>query len=209
MAGVAAVAAAALLAACGSSAVTNQAAATYRVQVVKATFPTAQRLAQTSLLLLGVRNAGAQTIPALSVTVSIAGSQGRNSSLPFGIRDPQPGLTNPNRPVWVLAEHFPKLAGSFEPGGAQTANSKTFAFGPLRPGASVAPIWKLTAVKAGHYTILYRVNGGLDGVAKAQTAGGVAAGGSFAVGISSVPPNTIVTDSGKVVEIGKSGRRGQ
>ena len=167
-------------------------------------FPTAQRLAQTSLLQLGVRNAGAETIPALSVTLSIAGRQGRDSSLPFGIRDPQPGLTNPNRPVWVLAEHFPKLAGSSEPGGAQTANSKTFAFGPLRPGSSVEPIWKLTAVKAGNYTILYRING----VANAQTARDVAAGGSFAVGISSVPPDTIVTNSGEVVEIDKqAGRR--
>jgi hypothetical protein len=209
VAGVAAVAVAALLAACGSSSNTSQPAATYRVQVVNARFPTAQRLAQTSLLQLGVRNAGAQTIPTLSVTVSIAGRQGRDSSLPFGIRDPQPGLTNPDRPVWVLAEHFPKLAGSSEPGGAQTANSKTFAFGPLRPGSSTEAIWKLTAVKAGHYTILYRINSGLDGVAKTQTAGGVAAGGSFVVGISSVPPNTIVTNNGEVVEIGKQGQRGQ
>ncbi len=201
---------AALLAACGgSSSGTNQAAATYRVQVVHASFPTAQRLAQTSLLQLGVRNTGAKAIPALTVTASIAGREGRNSSLPFGIRDPQPGLTNPNRPVWVLAEHFPKLAGSTEPGGAQTANSKTFGFGPLKPGASAETIWKLTAVKAGRYTILYRINGGLDGVAKAQTANGIAAGGSLTVEISSVPPNTIVTNSGEVVEIGKQKRRGQ
>ncbi len=109
----------------------------------------------------------------------------------------------------MLAEHFPKLAGSSEPGGTQTANSKTFDFGPLRPGVSAEAIWKLTAVKAGHYTILYRINGGLNGVAKAQTAGGIAAGGSFAVGISSVPPNTIVTNSGEVVEIGRQKRRGQ
>jgi hypothetical protein len=209
VAGVAAVAVAALLAACGGSSSDTNQGATYRVQVVNARFPTAQRLAQTSLLQLGVRNTGAKTIPALTVSVSIAGGEGQASSLPFGIRDPQPGLTNPNRPVWVLAEHFPKLAGSSEPGGAQTANSKTFDFGPLRPGVSAEAIWKLTAVKAGRYTILYRINSGLNGVAKAQTASGIAAGGSFAVGVSSVPPNTIVTNSGEVVEIGRQKQRGQ
>jgi hypothetical protein len=198
-----------LLGACGgSSSSTSQASATYKVQVVKARFPTAQRLAQTSFLQLGVRNTSAKTIPELTVTVSIAGRAGRASSLPFGIRDPQPGLTNPNRPVWVLAEHFPKLAGSTEPGGAQTANSKTFDFGPLKPGESAEPNWKLTAVKAGRYTLLYRINSGLGSLAKAQTAGGIAAGGSFAVGISNVPPNTIVKDNGEVVEIGNQKRRG-
>jgi hypothetical protein len=210
------VAVAALLAACGggSSSDANQSAGTYAVKVASARFPTSQRLAQTSQLQIGVRNTGAKTIPALTVTVSIAGRQGRSSSLPFGTRSPQPGIAMPDRPVWVLAEHFPKLAGSAESAGAQTTNPKTFDFGPLRPGATTEAVWKLTAVKAGRYTLLYRIAAGLSGAAKAQTAGGVAPGGSFRVAISSAPPNTIVTDNGEVVEInqqkrcGRSPRRG-
>ncbi len=192
---------AALLAACGeSSSDANQQAGTYRVKVSEAEFPTGQRLGQTSLLRLGVRNTGEKTLPALTVTISIAGREGRDSALPFGIRDPQPGLAQPYRPVWVLAEHFPKLAGSSQPGGASTSNPKTFSFGPLRPGETTRAVWKLSAVKAGRFTLVYRVDAGVSGTARAQTAGGVAPGGSFVTQISTVPPDTEVTDSGEVVE---------
>ena len=65
---------AALLAACGgSSSDANQPGGTYRVKVVTAQFPTEQRLGQTSLLRIGVRNTGRKTVPALTVTASIAG----------------------------------------------------------------------------------------------------------------------------------------
>lgn len=210
MAGVAAVAAAAMLAACGggSSPDANQPAGKYKVKVATAQFPTSQRLGQTSLLRLGVRDTGRKTVPALTVTISVAGRKGEtSSSLPFGIHDPQPGLAQPDRPVWVLAEHFPKLPGSSEPGGAETFNRKTFDFGPLKPGDATEAVWKLSAVRTGRYTLLYRIDAGVSGTAKAETTGGVAPGGSFAVRISSVPPNTIVTDSGEVVEIGKGKRK--
>ncbi len=207
--GVAALAVAALLAACGggSSSDANQAGGTYKVAVLSAKFPTAQRLGETSQLRLKIRNAGSQTIPALTVTVSIAGREGQNSSLPFGFRSPQPGLAQPDRPVWVLAMGYPKLAGVSAPGGAETANLKTFDFGPLKSGSSAEPIWKLSAVKAGSYTVLYTIGAGL-GTAKTKTAAGVAPGGSFATQISSVPPNTTVTDSGEVIEVGKQKRSG-
>ncbi|MFI5028357.1 MAG: hypothetical protein ACHQCF_05170 [Solirubrobacterales bacterium] len=196
---------AASLAACGggSSSDANEPAGTYRVKVVNAEFPTKQRLGQTSLLRIGIRNTGSKTVPSVAVTISIAGRAGQTSSLPFGIHDPQPELAQPDRPVWVLAEHFPKLAGSEEPGGAETSSPKTFLLGSLKPAATVEGIWKLSAVKAGRYTLLYGVEGGLSGSAKAQTATGVKPGGSFVVGISEKPPNTIVTDSGQIVEIGK------
>ncbi|HVC07492.1 MAG TPA: hypothetical protein VND98_07915 [Solirubrobacterales bacterium] len=202
---------AALLAACGggsssgASSGASHPSGTYTLQVVSAKFPTSQRLAQTSQLLIDVRNPGRTTIPALTVTTSIAGGEGRASSLPFAVRSPQPGLAIPNRPVWVLAEHFPKLAGSAESAGAPTANPKTFNFGPLKPGATKVAVWKVTAVKAGRYTLLYRIAPDLSGAARARTPSGVAPGGSFQVAISSTPPNTVVTDNGEVVEI--SGRR--
>lgn len=198
--GVAAVAVAALLAACGeASSDANQAAGTYDVRVTDASFPTEQNLGQTSLMQLGIRNTGKKALPALTVTVSVAGKEGQTSSLPFGIRDPQTGLAQPDRPVWVLAAGYPKLAGSSEPGGASTSNRKTFSFGPLKPGATTEAVWKLSAVRAGHFTVLYRIDAGLSGTAKAKT-NGVAAGGSFVTDISAVPPDVEVTDNGEVVE---------
>jgi hypothetical protein len=193
----------------GSSSDANQPAGTYKARVVNAEFPTAQRLGQTSLLRIGVRNSGDKTIPALTVTVSIAGKEGQTSALPFGIHDPRLGLAQPDRPVWVLAAHYPKFAGSSTPGGATTSNQKTFDFGPLKAGDTTNAVWKLSAVKSGKYTLLYGVDAGLSGSAKAETSGGVAPGGSFAVDISSVPPDSEVTDSGEVVEIEQSKGRGR
>jgi hypothetical protein len=200
------VAVAALLAACGGGASSdaNQAAGTYRVKVVRASFPTSQHLGQTSLLRIGVRNTGRRTLPALTVTFTVAGKEGAASTLPFGIRDPQPGLAQPTRPVWVLSATYPRLAGSSEPGGASTSNAKTFSFGPLKPGATTDAVWKLSAVKAGRFTLLYRVDAGVSGTARAETTGGVAPGGSFATDISAALPATEVTNSGEVVE--KRGR---
>jgi hypothetical protein len=192
------------VAACGgSSSDANEPTGTFKARVTTAEFPTSQSLGQTSLLRLGVRNTGAKTIPALTVTVSIAGKEGRTSALPFGVRDPQPGLAQPDRPVWVLAAGYPKFAGSDSPGGAVTSNQKTFDFGPVKPGATTDVAWKLSAVKSGGYTLLYGVDAGVRGSAKAKTVSGVMPGGSFAVKISSVPPDTEVTDSGEVVEIEK------
>jgi hypothetical protein len=201
------VAVAALLAACGggSSSGADEPAGSYDVRVTRASFPTEQRLGQTTLMQLGIRNTGEKTVPALLVTVSIAGREGQTSSLPFGIRDPQPGLAQPDRPVWVLAETYPRLAGSSDPGGASTSNRKTFSFGPLKPGQTTKAVWKLSAVKAGRFTVLYDVGAGLSGAAKARTTGGVAPGGSFATEISAELPDTEVTDSGEVVD--KSARR--
>ena len=80
-------------------------------------------------------------------------------------------------------------------------SAKTFNFGPLKPNKSVVGVWKLSAVKSGDYKVLYSIDAGLSGTAKAKTAAGTAPGGSFAVKIVTPPPNTIVTDSGEVVEI--------
>jgi len=204
------VAVAALLAACGgeSSSDANQAAGTYDVRVTGASFPAEQRLGQTSLMRLDVRNTGEKALPALTVTVSIVGEDGQASSLPFGISDPQTDLAQPDRPVWVLAAGYPRLVGSAEPGGATTSNRKTFSFGPLKPDATTKAVWKLSAVKAGKFRVLYKIDAGLSGSAKAES-NGVAAGGSFATEISAVPPDTEVTDDGEVVEKAKQRRRAE
>lgn len=199
--GFAALAAAALLGGCGSgSSSDNEPTGTFHVKVTEASFPTAQKLGQTSLLTLGVRNTGKRTVPALTISFTIAGKQGIDSSLPFGIRDPQTGLAQPERPVWVLAQTYPRLDGSSKPGGASTSSPKTFSLGPLKPGASTQAVWKLSAVRSGKYTLLYSIDAGLSGNAKAQTDNGVRPGGSFATEISERLPETEVTNNGEIVE---------
>ncbi len=198
---------AALLGACGggeSSSEDNERAGTYEVKVTEASFPTEQQLGQTSLLRLGVRNDGEKTLPTLTVTISLAGKQGTNSALPFGVRDETVGVAQPDRPAWVLSAGYPKLDGSSEKGGATTASPKTFSLGPVKAGETTDAIWKLTAVRAGHYTVLYRVGAGFASDVHAKTNGGVAPGGSFVVDVSSVSPETEVKPDGEVVEI-KSG----
>lgn len=196
---------AALLVACGeSSSDSNEPAGKYEVKVTEAAFPTSQKLGQTSILQLGIENNGDKTVPALTVTITVAGKEGSNSSLPFGIRDPQAGLAQADRPVWVLAQGYPKFVGSDEPGGASTSNRKTFALGELKSGESADAVWKLSAVKAGKFTLLYRIDAGLSGEARAVTGKDeVAPGGSFVTEISTATPDVEVTDDGEVVEIKK------
>jgi hypothetical protein len=205
------VAVAVLLAACGddSSSDANEPSGTYDVRVTQASFPSEQDVGQTSLLRLGFRNSGEKTVPTLAVTISIAGKQGETSSLPFAVHDPTPGLAQADRPVWVLAATYPRLQGSSEPGGTSTFNNKTFAFGPLKPGRTVDAVWKLSAVKAGQFTLRYSVAAALSGTAKARTTGGVAPGGSFVTEITTELPDTEVTDSGEVVEKPVQRQRGR
>ncbi len=193
---------AALLGACGGdekSADANEPAGTYDVKVTEASFPAEQDLGQTALLRIGVRNTGEKTVPALTVTATLEGEDGMSSRLPFGVRERQAGLAQPDRPVWVLSPGYPRLDGSNQPGGAETSNLKTFALGPLKAGETTTAVWKLSAVRAGEYTVSYKVGAGLSSEVKARTEGGGAPGGSFKVTITSEPPNTEVTDDGEVV----------
>jgi len=200
------------LAACGgdsSTSSTPEPGGAYPVEVVTASLPAKQRLGQTTLLRLGVRNDGERALPELAVTISIAGEEGEASSLPFGVRSPEPGLAQPDRPVWVLSDRYPRLAGSDKPAGSEISSKKTYVFGPLAPGATTEAVWKLTAARLGPHRLLYEIDAGLGGKAKAETATGVQPGGSFAVRIFKPPPETVVTDSGAVVEAPRPGEQTQ
>jgi hypothetical protein len=206
--GSAVLAMAALLAACGGGgggSDSNEKAGNYEVQVTGASFPTKQAIGQTSLMQIDVKNTGEKTLPTLTVTVNIQGKEGEEAQIPFAIHDTQPGLAGPDRPVWVLAATYPRRAGSNDPGGAETSNAKTYSFGPLAPGKSVEAVWKLSAVRAGEYTVGYEIDAGLSGEARAKTSSGVAPGGTFATTISTALPETEVNAAGEIVEIQRGG----
>lgn len=194
------------LAACGESAPRQDAdepAGEFPVDVFKAKFPNRQRLAETNDLTLGVENSGAAPIPDVAVTVFIADESGEPaaSGQPFYTRIEQPGVANPNRPVWILEDTYPHVRGLPPPKGSSpgtVAQTNTFGFGELAPGDRIEMVWRLTAVRAGTYTIDYEVAAGLHGKARAVTADGSPPEGKFVVTISDVPPKATVTGSGRV-----------
>lgn len=207
--GSAVLAMAALLAACGeSSSDSNQKPGNYEVKVERASFPTKQFVGQTSLLKIAATNTGKKTVPDLAVTVNIEGKAGETARIPFAIHDPQPGLANGDRPVWVLAATYPRLEGSSEPGGAETSASKTFSFGEVKPGKSVEAVWKLSAVRPGKYTVAYEISAGLTDETKAKTSSGATPGGTFITTITTSLPETEVNGAGEIVEIESGGKQG-
>lgn len=205
-AGALVIALAALLGACGGSEEPQGAgerAGDYPVRVVDAQFPTRQKLAQTSFLRLGLRNTGQERIPSLVVSVGVGGAEGERSVQPFSIRDPQPDLSLPYRPVWVLEEGWPRTVGTpaDSAGSAETSDQRTFDFGPLGAGEAAGVAWKVTAVRAGDFELRYKVEAGLGGEARAVSPGGGPVRGAFPVQISAKPPETRVNDRGEVVII--------
>lgn len=195
------IAAVTALAACGSGDPqdANEPEGEYEVEITTAKFPTSQRLAETSNLVLEVENTGTETVPQLAFTVFTDEGTADGS---FNIRSDQPGLANPNRPVWVLENKYPQLAGEPEPtgiSGGVRAQTNTYSFAPLEPGESQKVIWKVTPVLAGTYTLNYIVAAGLDGKAKAVTSSGEEVKGEFVVTITDKPPKARVNDKGKVV----------
>jgi hypothetical protein len=188
--------------ACGGGSSDKEAGGEFDVAVVNSEFPAKQHLGQTSMLKIAVENNGDKKVPALAITIGIKGKQGETSPLPFGIRDAQPELAQPDRPVWILAEGYPHLTGSSESAGGSTSSAKTFDFGPLEPGKTVEAEWKLSAVRAGNWTLAYEVGAGLGGKAKSETKGGAEPGGTIMAEISNRKTEVEVTDSGEIVEIG-------
>jgi hypothetical protein len=175
----------------------SEPAGKFPLEITTSQFPTRQRLAESAMLRLGVENTGERAIPDVAITISID----ENAIRPFSVRDPQPNLAAPDRPVWVLEHDYPRLVGEPTTAGAKTANEKTFSFGSLEPGKSVEAEWKVTPVRSGTYTLDYQVDAGLTGKAKAVTADGNPPTGSFVVQITAEPPQTRVNDQGEVVVI--------
>lgn len=178
----------------------NEPEGDFPVEVTMSKFPTDQRLAQTSDLELAIKNTGDEALPELAVTVTTDEGLSDDS---FSVRSDQPGLADPNRPVWILENKYPQIVGEPAPkglSGAIRAQTNTFGFGPLEPGDTTKALWRVTPVQAGTYTLHYIVAAGLDGKAKAVTASGGEVKGEFVVTISDKPPKATVDDAGNVVE---------
>lgn len=185
-----------LLAGCGGGQRqdANAKSATYKVHVVSASFPRAQHLTEATELRLQIRNADTRTIPNLAVT--IGGGPHAKAAAAFGSADPQAGLADSSRPVWILDQSPPD---------GETAYDGTWSLShPLAPGRTASFVWKVTAVKAGHHVVSYRVAGGLTGKAKVKRSGGGPLHGAFTVDVSSTPPTTGVGPNGEVVTLPSS-----
>jgi hypothetical protein len=197
-----------LIAGCGSEPRQdeNEEEADFPVDVTTAEFPARQRLAETVDLELGFQNAGTEDIDNLAVTIYTGDEKADGS---FNVRSQQQGLADPNRPVWILENDYPKILeegssskdlDSAPTAGAESSSTNTYTFGELPSGETIHTVFRVTPVKGGTYTVHYEVAAGLDGKARATTEDGEPVEGEFVATISTKPPQARVTESGEVVQ---------
>jgi hypothetical protein len=200
---VAAVATLLALAGCGGQARqdANEPTGNFTVDVPVATFPSSQRLAEHTHLVIAVRNTGTKTIPNVAVTI-LNPKQGVAAQAFGDLLAETPGLASRSRPIWIV-DRAPGPCGygctSGGAGGAVTAYTNTWALGSVKPGKTATFDWGVTAVKAGTHVIEYRVAAGLNGKARAVLAGGGQPKGTFTVKVSSAPQRSFVNDKGQIV----------
>jgi hypothetical protein len=172
----------------------NEPEGSYKVEVVKASFPSDQKLAKRSRLVIVVRNADSKKVPNIAVTMN---------GLDYRKDDPE--LADQRRPQFVINGRFKKF-GNIEDAQALTPNGvenptyvNTWSLGPLEPGESKRFRWDVTAVKAGPYELDYTVAAGLDGKAKAVDANGEAPQGTFVGDVSDAAPQTKIAADGHTI----------
>lgn len=169
---------------------------TFRLQVLRATFPRLQSIARPTSLEVLVRNAGIRAAPNVAVTIDS-----------FYYAENYPELASNQRPVWIVDEGpgaIPRRPAESQaispPGGGQTAYVNTWALGRLAPGGTRRFRWRVAPVKSGLHTVHFAVAAGLAG--KARTVGTSAgpAQGQFTVYITPAPPPRHVDpNTGQVV----------
>jgi len=170
---------------------------TFKVEIVRASFPQRQHIAEPVVMRLRVRNADRRSLANVAVTVLTRGGPG-TAPAAFGSRS-APGTTelaDTLRPIWVLNRG---------PRGGETADANVWDAGPLSPGQEKTLIWRLVATKAGTYTIRYRVFPGLTGKAKAARGH---TRGVFRVRIIDRPVAAHVGPNGRVIRGPLPGTKG-
>jgi hypothetical protein len=193
-----------LIAGCGGARQdANEPSGTYHVSIVKASFPKLQLVSATTRMSVTVRNDDTKTVPNLAITVTTnsaggavsSGTQGAAAN-GFNYVSTQPGLSNPQRPVWIVDD---VLIDNTRHNGI-TAENATWAVGPLAPGATRTFSWQLTPVKTGTWSVGYRVDAGLNGKALAALANGQPPTGAFRARIGNIPPQARVDpNTGRVI----------
>lgn len=204
----AAAAAALIVAGCGGGQDQNQfrneQKGDYEVEVTRATFPASQVVARTYEMRIDVENTGDEPVPAINIAIALPG---RDSTLAFAYRSPQPGLAASQRPAWVLEEGYPKLAGTVGRGGAQTSSKRTFQFGTLAPGQTARTVWRVTAIQPGDFDLSWRIGAGLGLGVNAVDRSGETPAGLFEVSINNRPRLTEIDDQGRIVPISPDEQR--
>jgi hypothetical protein len=158
-----------LLAGCGGGKRqdVDEPSGTWKVDVISASFPGKQRLAEQSQLRIKVKNFDSRAVPDLAVTVD-----------GFAMRQQGRELSDPSRPIWVVDTGPPN---------STTAYTNTWALGRVPSGQTRTFTWTVTAVRAGTYTLRFRVAAGLNGKAKARLPDGSVPTGSFIARVSEKP----------------------
>ena len=166
----------------------------FHVRVVRAEFPTNQRLAKKSTLRITVRNTDTdRSVPNIAVTVH-----------GFDTRIENAELADPSRPVFAI-DGAPTEIGTFPeskeraPSGGETAYTGTWALGELKPGRQKTFAWTVTAVRPGPYRISYEVSAGLHGKARAVGRDGRPVRGLFIGTIDGRAPNARIAEDGRTV----------
>ena len=193
----AAVLAATALAAAGCGDARQDAGApsgSFDLEVTRASFPGEQRISEAATLRLEVANRGDRAVPDLAVTVETASAADGDAPVAFGQRDPDVALAAADRPIWVVDEG---------PAGGDSAYTNTWAVGPLGKGQSRTVEWRLTAVKAGRYTVAWRLAPALEGDVELT---GDRTRGEFEVTIADDPVPARVNADGDVVRGEEAGR---
>lgn len=166
----------------------------FSLDVVDASFPAKQRIAESAKLKLEVENTGSRSVPQLAVIVETEPAQEGQAPVAFGQSVADPTLAATARPVWIVDDG---------PTGGDSAYTNTWAVGPLAAGASRTVEWDVTAARAGRYRVSWRLAPALEGdvtLADGKTEG------EFAVTISDEPVPARVGEGGEVVRGEEAGR---
>ncbi len=140
---------------------------TYPVAVERASFLPRQRLAQRNALVISVRNAGAEAIPNLTVTVR--GFTDRAG----GARDADRG-----RDLWIVDRAPTRAATAFE---------DTWTAGRLEPGRTATLRWEVTPVVAGTHELTYEIAPATAGPGSVELEGDDEPRGSLTVRVTDRP----------------------
>jgi hypothetical protein len=172
----------------------NEPEGTFTLSVVKASFPAKQSTAQQSTMRLQVRNTDDKDLPNVAVTIETDPTVKGAAPEAFGQASGDTRLADSEQPIWIVDR---------QPKGGESAYTNTWSFGPMSPGETKDFEWRLTAVRAGTYTIHYAVSPGLNG--KAKIANGQKNTGSLRVTISDQPVPARVNAKGEVVRESSGG----